>query len=146
MSSWANHWDQAQHNKALANQLIACHPIAFRDWAIIVAFYSALHFVEAFLDFTEGRHCSREYRLKGYESLHEYRKDVVASQFPADIATSYEKLYRLSVMFRYLEFQGHQAPGTKAGWIGDPEVVRLVNTDLASIEKRVAAEIRPHAN
>lgn len=52
MSSWANHWDQAQHNKALANQLIACHPIAFRDWAIIVAFYSAPHFVEAFLVFT----------------------------------------------------------------------------------------------
>lgn len=146
MSSWVSHWDQAQHNKALASQLISCHPIAFRDWAIIVAFYSALHFVEAFLAFTQGRHCSREYRREGYESLHEYRKDVVAAEFPANIATSYEKLYRLSVMFRYLEFQGHQAPGTKAGWIGDPEVVRLVNMDLASIEQEVAAEIRPHAN
>ena len=70
----------------------------------------------------------------------------MAAEFPANIATSYEKLYRLSVMFRYLGFQGHQAPGTKAGWIGDPEVARLVNMDLASIEHEVAAEIRPHAN
>lgn len=48
MPSAGEHLTQARHNQDLAEQLINENPLAYADWAVTVAFYTALHYVKYF--------------------------------------------------------------------------------------------------
>ena len=46
MSSRSIHIQQAKHNEALAKELVSSG-YRYKDWAVIAAFYAALHYFEA---------------------------------------------------------------------------------------------------
>ena len=56
------HLDQAKHNESFANE-VATALSTYADWAIVAAFYSAIHYLEArfaFLGFHSDRHETRD--------------------------------------------------------------------------------------
>ena len=113
MSSRSVHIQQARHNEGLAKELVRAGYRA-RDWAIIAAFYAAVHYFEARLHdeppFTHPavsvpiRHTetSRPPRSadRGY-SPHHWRQELLANNCAEATADAYRQLRSLSEAARY---------------------------------------------
>lgn len=92
MGNFNCHLKQAKHNEQLAHEL-AQPPIRYRDWVIIVLFYSAVHYVEAYFDrlgLHSNNHCEREEYIKRYLTT-DYR-----------FRANYKKLSENAWIARYL--------------------------------------------
>lgn len=86
----------------------------YRGWCIVVMFYSALHYVDAFF-----------LQENGYRpSKHHERQRRVASSFEK-ISGHYEKLFSYSVLARYY------------CWNFDPEEVKHCETALNAIKRKI---------
>ncbi|MGI6162747.1 MAG: hypothetical protein ACOYEQ_02315 [Bacillota bacterium] len=131
MADVRSHLSQAEHNRELANRLISDAKLVYRDWAVITAFYSALHYVEA-----EG--------AKGGCHLHSHqdRLDHVRHEFYSyfPIIRAFEALHRASFMLRYLEYQNNEYQPC-GQWMDDQDVKDHVLIDLEDIRKHVLKQV-----
>jgi hypothetical protein len=99
MPSEQAHIDLARHNQLLIDHLLPeIH--RFSDWVTTVAFYKALHIVEAVFAANGprrhgGSHPDREQLLKGNRQY-------------SNIWKHYRPLWAASTIARYLEYQGSQ--------------------------------------
>jgi hypothetical protein len=95
VASRARHVEQARHKRRIAEQLLATWPTDeyAAQWAIVAAFYAAVHCAEAFLDDL------------GLHSLdHDDRERLLADHnvgFPEDARDAYDQLKQWSTHARY---------------------------------------------
>ena len=134
MAKFKAHYEQGLHNKNFADDLISVSPIKYKDWVITVAFYSAVHLIEAYFDKTQNLHSDVQAKNSN-ESPHEYRNRMVQMIFSDEVASCYTKLYRLSRFSRYLEFNGATSfmgkqITAKGTWIKDKDVNYFYNQKL----------------
>ena len=103
-----NHLRQALHNKFFMNDISNEDNIKYIDWVITVSFYSALHYIEAWLNVTpmEG---SKEYKDKNdiNESTHTVRRNLVEENLSVQTYHSYRQLYWMARQARYLNYKGN---------------------------------------
>jgi len=76
-------------------QLIKEYP----DWVCVVAFYSALHFVDAYLIVKHSLYCQ-----------HHDERDRAVALFMSKIYGEYHRLYDLSFRSRYMRVQDNPTP------------------------------------
>ena len=91
MPTYTQHIGQAERNER-ATRLLAESDVfeeRITDWEVTVLFYSALHYVDAFLDFTAGLH----------PMSHRARNELVTSR--TTIGLYYLRLYHRSIDSRY---------------------------------------------
>ena len=113
MSSRSVHIRQARHNAALARELVRAG-YRSRDWAIIAAFYAAVHYFEARLHdeppFTHPavsvpiRHTETSLpprRAAGSYSPHHWRQELLANNCTEATVDAYRQLRSLSEAARY---------------------------------------------
>lgn len=122
------HQQQASHSEELANELINQVPLKFKDWAVIAAFYAAVHYVEAFMAKAKKHPKSHTARLAWVNS----RGDLLD-----DAKDAYKELYDTSVMLRYLT-NGASARGA---WLRDQDVAEMVTTGLALLRSEVLTQL-----
>lgn len=126
MATFSDHLIQAEHNKSLADKLIESKPIVFKDWAVVVAFYSAVHFIEGY----------RDKKLKQHSRDHLERRDYVVRNFANSFTKSYIKLYELSRMLRYLEYD-KMTYAPKGTWLNDCDAETCITVNLVNIKDDV---------
>lgn len=81
------HLEQAERNEELANAISRLET-RFTEWEVTVLFYSALHYVSAFL------------ATRGYEAKnHHERRNLIAQH--TDVANEYDNLLQHSLDARY---------------------------------------------
>lgn len=117
MPSEQEHLNQARHNETFIQRLL--QGTRYMDWAVTGLFYTALHYIEAFLA-TQGVH----------SPTHRSR-DTVFSRFPqlTLIYDPYRKLKDASLRARYL------AQGPRAFSTGS--VHTLLSNELAHIKRHL---------
>lgn len=114
MSSRSAHIRQARHNEALARELVS-NGYRYRDWAIIAAFYAAVHYFEARLHDTPAfthpeagapvRHTEESLPPApagvGRRSPHQWREQLLARNCDRVTWNSYRELRLASEKARY---------------------------------------------
>jgi hypothetical protein len=116
------HQQQASHNEELANELINQVPLKFKDWAVIAAFYAAVHYVEAFMA-----------KAKKHPKSHTARLAWVNSR--GDLSDDAKDAYK--ELLRYLT-NGASARGA---WLRDQDVAEMVTTGLALLRSEVLTQL-----
>ncbi len=92
---------QAGRNERLAKRLL--DEADFKEWVVTVSFYSAIHFVEAAFTSLTGIGHSEVSKPRAYRgSMHNWRDDLVFSNYPKDVWIGYRKLRTQSNTARYL--------------------------------------------
>ena len=127
MPATDDHWEQANHNRALAHELIQ-NPMKYKDWAIVVAFYAAVHYIEAFRSDLDGSHS---------EDHHQRAKFVKRKTNNWAVRTAYENLYQASRFLRYLEYKGMTKP-PYGQWLPESDAKGHVTADLESIARAMS--------
>ena len=136
MSSLLAHLWQAGRNERLAKQLLS--ELTYKEWVVTVAFYGALHYVEAALNQSPDIMHSETSMPRGYPgSLHDYREDLVLQHYSSAWA-SYRKLRTQSVVARYLSTTNRQFLQTPAeDYFIDSDVRNFVNRDLDKVRRKL---------
>jgi len=94
MASQAKHVEQADRNFQCSEALANLNPVRFTDWEVTTLFYSALHYVEAYL---AGSGIDYPHPKK-----HSQRKDELANRSALDsIALNDRSLHDYSENARY---------------------------------------------
>ena len=103
MPELQRHLPQAEKNERLANAMVSLSE-RYTEWEVTILFYSALHYVDAFLA-TRGLH----------PKDHRERQDLVADL--TDLARYYEILFKRSMNARYhlYEFTPQEVDRIKSG-------------------------------
>ncbi len=117
MASLGNHIRQWKHNRTFLTMI----PLDYRDWIITIAFYSALHAIDALLAFD---------KVRGITS-HQARNDVLMrTNRYQRIYKAYHPLYSLSRTIRYL--------ADPQAWISAEDTQpRVIDAYLVPIEQSV---------
>ncbi len=127
MPNKANHLSTAIENQRVACKLLDGDPSL--AWATTIAFYSALHLVEA-LFATEDRH------FDSHPSRNQHLKNTRNLQ---SIWLHYKQLYDYSLKARYLTSEDASAEALMQSYLGAANVRdRILNHHLRQIEKSVA--------
>lgn len=99
------HLDHARHNERFLDLLLAeilPRHREYADWALVVMFYTAVHFVNAVLLAEQGVAPTRHLTPPGVTSGPQMgRNELVTLHFDPDTATAYKELYDLSRQTRY---------------------------------------------
>lgn len=95
MPNQQEHIHQASYNHSIAGKLIS-DPKTY-DWGLVVAFYTAIHYVEAGL-----RALSIQQPNDRLESLHTWRLRMVKEKFGDECYKEYDELKFVSENVRYL--------------------------------------------
>lgn len=138
MSSLQAHLQQAQHNEELAQQLLSS--MEYKDWAITVTFYAAIHYVEAaFFQNLEIVHTETRTPPNYPGGYHGYRSDMILEYHP-EIYTSYHNLSQQSRLARYLCFPGQKRFLKKPTqeYFSDDDVKGFFQKDLATIRQSLS--------
>lgn len=134
MPSWQTHLAQAKHNDEFANRLIEGDEDVY-DWAITATFYSALHYLEAWL-MKSGVNVIQEARVKG-KSPHSIRSQKVADMLPPDIAKLYVALQRQSELCRYLTTKGWDLSGSTSFQYFHQGAAKSYHNDLQAFKNHL---------
>ncbi|HEY3315323.1 MAG TPA: hypothetical protein VGL40_08650 [Bacillota bacterium] len=126
MSDKGDHLTQAEHNEALASELTAVAPMKYKDWAVTVCFYAALHYVEAAVF---PRHCDKE-AAAAKKGKHTYRVGVVEKKWGKPAGKLYFRMRMASETARYLSNGG--TPG--GSFLSDAATLRFLNQDLKDLK------------
>lgn len=135
MPPLAMHWAQAEHNRKVAYSLLSATP-SVKDWAITVAFYAMVHYLEGVLALKPEKHSDNQ------KSPHEFRLQKARKYLSHSGAKSYAKLYQLSRLMRYLCYRSQVAARASGDWMNDAdaqknvgkvEVVRLEASQLTGM-------------
>ena len=130
------HWEQAEHNEKIASELIGQNPIEYKDWAEITSFYSAIHYVEAYMAEQLNLHSAKN--KDKYESPHHFRSDIVRKHL-SSIVFQYEELSKVSKILRYLtEANGTNVARTKGDYLTEEDIKIFFNDDLQTIKMEIA--------
>ena len=123
-----SHIRQAKHCQATIDHLFI-RKESFHDWIAVVAFYKALHLVEAMFA------CNPEI---GHGRNHEFREDWLKRERRyAHIWNNYRPLWEAATIARYLENHGTKI-STFAAYMTFEEVQsRILNHHLHQIEQSV---------
>lgn len=106
MPSYQAHLYQAQHNEGLLSELLAS--LSYKDWLVTVAFYSAIHYVEAaFFNNPTIVHTDTCIPIdpntgKWSHSPHNWRMKLLWDNSPEYVWRSFRSLYNESYIARYL--------------------------------------------
>jgi hypothetical protein len=134
------HLDQANHNRSLAVKLANESPVQYKDWAVIIAFYSAVHYFEAYLTTTPYEHSD------AMENPHAFRCSEVELVYSKQAAKAYKKLYHASRMLRYLTFQREFARTTKGDYLNEKQVMHKVGVELECFREETLMKIQQRAS
>jgi len=136
MSSYAAHWHQAKRNENLAAQLLS--DLTYKEWVVVTAFYSAVHYVEAALYMEPGVGHSDTSMPKGSSgSYHDHRQDLVLQHF-SGAWKSYSKLRYQSMVARYLTTSpGQFLQKPVEDYFSDRDVRDFVTRDLRNVQRGV---------
>ena len=135
--SYQAHLYQAQHNEGLLSELMAS--LSYKDWLVTVAFYSAIHYVEAAFSnnpaishtdtsiptYPDGR---RRY------TPHNWRMKLLEDNYPKIIWQSFRSLYNESFIARYLMSRGVVVTTDAQTHWTDDEARDFVDVDLSNIK------------
>jgi hypothetical protein len=102
MANYLDHLNQAEHNESFAAQLDANPNLQHWDWLITVAFYAAVHYVEA-LFFFHNDIVHTELACPEHDK-HAFRARKVRALLGDKCWRSYRKLQDASYNARYLAF------------------------------------------
>jgi hypothetical protein len=116
------HEQEARDNETFASTLYLDDAIQ-RKWMVVVLFYAAVHWIEAYLDQQFGIHSHD----------HDERRRRVVTRLPT-ISISYEVLYRRSREARYEAMPFNQLA-----------VERLVNVHYRAVRTHLLALLHPPA-
>lgn len=147
MPGCEDHLEQAIHNQKLAEKLLRTltsqkpKTIEYKDWAITIAFYSAVHLVEAYLDKTKGLHTDEE-ASKEEMTAHSYRVHFVGKEFNKQIYTAFKTLFNYSLTMRYLQKSDRVV--TRGRWLADIDVTNLVTIELRYLRNEIERKISLH--
>ena len=120
--------------------------LEYKEWAVTVTFYGALHYVEAGLSQIAGIEHSETSMPPGWtKSIHAWREDLVFTHF-SNVYQEYRKLSNASMITRYLWSGG--APGVRGTPIGQPaedffaddDVGKFINRDLDRIKRKIGVK------
>lgn len=134
MASEADHIAQAEHNEALAQEL--SNDLTYKDWLITVAFYAAIHYVEASLVRDSIGHSETDPRRPSRVSLHEWRQMLVRSRCSQRCWTSYRTLRNESTNARYLRLW-ETRPGIAVAYYSDNDALDFFQNDLPNVKRAV---------
>jgi len=115
------HLEKAERNKDFVINRLMALADKFPEWVSTVAFYSALHFVAAYLVKEHGLHFKD----------HEERNKAVVLHL-GEITLEYERLYDLALNSRYGSIKDNPEPG---------EAEDAVRIELARIEDFVRSHL-----
>jgi len=111
---------KAERNKAFLQneiQLAKKYP----DWISVVAFYSALHFVDAYLISKHGLHL-----------IHHEERDQAVAIHMGEVYSEYHRLYDLGFRSRYLRIEDNPTV---------EEAMEAVTLELQRVEELVKSSI-----
>ena len=140
MASATVHYQQATHNKALAEFLFAQNPATYYDWAITAAFYSSIHWVESYFYFVPGvvhTESSIPTNPENGElrySPHAWRARLVQNNCEAEVWKGFRVLHEASQAVRYLsnrERISHDKPAVSIYTLADAK--KMVDVNLSKI-------------
>ena len=141
MPSYQAHLHQAQHNEGLLSELLTS--LSYKDWLITVAFYSAIHYVEAaFFNNPTIVHTDTCIPIdpntgKWSHSPHNWRMRLLRDNYPEYAWRSFRNLYNESYVARYLLTFGTQGVAVTTDahprWT-DNEARDFVDVDLSNIK------------
>lgn len=139
MPSYQAHLYQAQHNEGLLSELLAS--LSYKDWLVTVAFYTAIHYVEAvFFNNPTIVHTDtcipRDPNTgKRNHSPHNWRMKLLRDNSPEYVWRSFRSLYNESYVARYLLQPSGITVTTDAQthWT-DNEARDFVEVDLVNIK------------
>lgn len=146
MADLTIHDSQAKHNESIAQRLksdTGCY-----DWAVISAFYSALHFFEEYLFFIEGKHSEnsvpkitetyKDGSTKTHDkySVHAWRVEQIRRKAATNAYIAYGKLKTNSENVRYLEgYNWSPSPIPSQQYISQSDVIKMIDVDLQEFKK-----------
>lgn len=144
MSSRAVHLRQARHNEGLAKEFIRSG-YRYRDWAVIAAFYAALHYFEARLhDEPPFTHPAVSVPILhtdtslpstaagGRYSPHRWREILITQNCSRATRNAYRELRAASEKARY--HTDILVESTAHDYFTPPEVARLVSSQLEIVK------------
>lgn len=136
MPSEASHIDLAVRNQAALDYLSA-DPAAYCEWIATVAFYKALHVVEAVL--THDRDV-------GHGQSHTHRSQVLKQTSYSHIWKHYRPLWAASMVARYLKDIGGRDFQSFTDYLAPEDVIpQLVNHYLKQVEKSAGKRLSQRA-
>lgn len=128
MADFLAHLNQAKYNRKFAIDLAKIG--TRRDWAITVAFYAALHFVEAGL-IGKNQISTTDRSIDDDISIHEKRVRSLLNSYGEDIYRPYRKLMTASRRVRYLDNNHNNLDDPPAASYYSPDQIeKFVNKDL----------------
>ncbi len=141
---------QADHNREVARYL-ATPPR--HDWAITAAFYSAVHYFEAWLFDEAEKHSETSIPTNSDGKLahtaHGWREILVHRKMPKDAFISFRKLHETSETARYLSLFKVGTPAAPTwttapapNYFNEAHARSLVEGDLEKFRRVVKAELR----
>lgn len=90
---------KAKRNRGFLNEELYGIVKRYPDWVTVVAFYSALHFVDAYLI---SKH--------GLQFEHHTERDRAVALLMGEIYAAYHRLYDLSFRSRYMRVEDNPTP------------------------------------
>lgn len=148
MADFNVHVQQADHNKAVSVHLLGQE--SFHDWAITAAFYSAIHYFEAWIFNRPEKHCEENVPVneKGEArfTVHAWREKLVFGGLSKEAFRAYRQLREASETARYLSLPRATTGNkwsTRGAWIffSTEQAKILVLADLKIFEGAVDLEL-----
>ncbi len=104
----SDHFEYGRHHEAFLDYLIAQvlnREPQFADWALVVAFYSALHYTKGAILRDHGVHTERHARYEDKNGVwHDGHNDLVRQFFGPAISAKYQQLFGAGHEARYRGF------------------------------------------
>lgn len=137
MANLLDHLEQAKHNESFAAQLDADPGLQHWDWLITVAFYAAVHYVEA-LFFMHSDIVHTQSACTGHDK-HAFRASKVKDLLGTGCWRSYRKLQTSSYNARYLAFA--QPAKIAVQYFSRDDAKRMYSVNLSNVRNAVLAEL-----
>ena len=131
MPSKEDHLTKAEHNKGVMQYLLERKP-GCPDWVVTVAFYCALHLVDALLA------CDKDSTAQRHPHDHNSRERVLKQNRYKAISKHYLPLKNASIIARYLSELKGRSYRSFSDYMGMDRVrTTIINHRLLQIEKSV---------
>lgn len=121
--------NQAKHNKACASELAQTG--RYKDWAVTATFYSAIHYVEAGLEWMRRSHPNKN--CPAGVSIHDVREAIVKSMF-RNCYYQYRDLRIASQNARYLQ---DNVAGSASSYFTQAAVNEFITVNLQQVQNEV---------
>jgi hypothetical protein len=142
MTDLVSYINQSKYNEKIARFLL--NSTKFLDWSITVAFYSAIHFVNAGLCF-DGLEINYQ-TTNNDDSIHAKRQKLVQSKYGNNCYKSYRNLRVASNKVRYLEQYSGIDEIPSLSYYEINEVKDFIEIDLKCIKDEILKKSKFNPN